>query len=131
MKRFNVYPKKGESFSLTFYRFSFDGEGFILYDSVNEASDNGFLLFENIAAICVADQPRPKRDDVRSFEIHLKGRDDPLNVFAHYFKIDPSRGVEFYVWSTGRHELKLDDFYIATSEVVSITPVGGLTKYVD
>jgi hypothetical protein len=45
--------------------------------------------------------------------------------------MDPKKGVEFYLRTLGHHELELDDFYIAAEEVVSITPVGGLTKYVD
>jgi hypothetical protein len=131
MKRFTIYPKKGESFSLTFKRFSVEDGRFVLYDSVNEASDNGFLSFENVAAICVADQERPKFDDIRSFEIRLKERPEPLNVFAHCFKIDSSKGVEFYLWNIRGRDVKLDDIYIAASEVVSIAPVSGLTKYVD
>ncbi|HXM50721.1 MAG TPA: hypothetical protein VN956_22955 [Pyrinomonadaceae bacterium] len=132
MKRFTVFPKKGDIFSVTLNRFSVDAsERFILYDSFNEASENGYLSFDNLAADCAADQPRPKRNDVRCFEVHLKGRSEPIKIFAHYFKMDPSKGVEFYFWTTGGHELKLEDFYVAMSEVVSITPVGGLTKYVD
>src|ERR1700675_4867305 len=96
MKKFEVYPKEGDIFALELKRFSFDAQRFVLYDSIDQPSDDGFLSFENVAAICVSDQPRPDWEDIRTFEVYLKNRKEPLKTFAHYFKTDTSSSVEFY-----------------------------------
>ena len=128
MKRFTIYPKKGESFSLNITRFVVEGESFVLYDSVNEPSENGFLSFENVAAILVEDQHYPIREGLRCFEIRLKNHSEPLKVFAEAFKI-VSGIVEFYFWNVRGRDKKIHEIYVAVSEVVSITPSGGLNKY--
>ena len=130
MKNFIIYPKKGESFPLTFTRFALEGERFVLYDSINEPSTNGYLSFENIAAVCIEEQRYPIREDLRRFEVRLKNQSEPLNIHADCFKIE-SGAVEFYLWNIRGRDKKIDDIYIAASEVVSITPAGGLNKYVD
>lgn len=130
MKRFTIYPKKGETFSLTFTRFALEGERFVLYDSLNESSDNGFVSFENVAAVCVEEQRHPVREDLRRFEVRLKNRAEPLEVYADCFRMI-SGAVEFYFWGTRGRDKKIDDIYVAISEVVSITPAGGLKKYVE
>lgn len=129
MKQFNVYPKRGESFAIGCKRFSFESDHFVVYDSADEPSDNGFLSFENIAAICIADQWRPRLDDVRSFQIYLKGRTEPIVIFAHYFKTDALQGVGFFWINIRGEDVKIENIYIALSEVVAILPAGGLNKY--
>lgn len=130
MKNFIIYPKKGESFSLTFTRFALEGERFVLYDSVNEPSTNGYLSFENIAAVCIEEQRYPVREDLRRFEVRLKNQSEPLNIYADCFKIE-SGAVEFYLWNIRGRDKKIDDIYIAAAEVVSIIPTGGLNRYAD
>ena len=56
MKTFVFYLKKGKRFSLLLTRFEIEGERFVLYDSVNEPSANGYLSFENVAAVCIEEQ---------------------------------------------------------------------------
>jgi hypothetical protein len=131
LRNFTVYPKKGEPFQLELRRFSFHDDTFTLYDSSDEASENGFLSFENVAAIHETNQRRPKWEDVRCFEIRLLDRSEPLKIFAHYFKSN-SPTIEFYWINTrGPDDIRIENIYIALSEVVSITPAGGLAKYVD
>lgn len=102
----------------------------MLYDSVNEPSENGYLSFENVAAVCIEEQRYPAREDLRRFEIRLKNHIEPLTIVADFFRM--SGGVvEFYLLDIRGRDLKVDDIYLASSEVVSITPVGGLNKYVD
>jgi hypothetical protein len=130
MKCFRVYPKKGEPFDLELRRFSVNDRAFTLYNSSDEPSNDGFLSFENVAAVHDTNQRRPDWEDVRCFEVRLIDRTEPLKVFAHYFKSDRPPSVEFY-WINikGPDDIRIENIYIALSEVVSITPTGGLTKY--
>jgi hypothetical protein len=131
MQTFNVYPKKGEMFTLQCHHFEFDGQQFILYEYADEPSKDGFLSRGHIAAVVAQDLTKPyDYSDARNFHIHLKNRKEPLEIPAHSFKIQPPN-VKFY-WNPVDPEtgLVLDkeikDVYIALSEVVCVTPSDGV-----
>jgi hypothetical protein len=112
-------------------KFSFQNDTFTLYDSSDEASENGFLSVENVAAIYETNQRRPPWDDIRCFEINLINRKEPLKFFAHYFKCQAPT-IEFYWINTrGPDDIRIENIYVALSEIVSLMPAGGLTKYTD
>lgn len=116
MKTFIIYPKKGESFSLIFTRFALEAERFVLYDSLNEPSENGYLSFENVAAVCIGEQRYPVREDLRRVEIRLKNQNEPLTVVADLFRMSGAV-VEFYLLNIRGRDLKVDDVSSANSNL--------------
>src|SRR5438874_9404657 len=111
LKNFTVYPKKGEPFELELRKFSFHDDTFTLYDSSDEASENGFLSFVNVAAIYETNQRRPPWDDIRCFEVYLINRREPLKFFAHYYKCK-SPTIEFYWINTrGPDDIRIENIY--------------------
>jgi hypothetical protein len=118
MQEFNVYPKEGEKFSVEFQRFEMKENGFVLYDDRNEPSKEGYLSFENVAAIIPDNQPE---EQMVCFLVYLKGQPKPAEVFACHFETEP--GISFK-WQPDAEDIA--GIYIARSEVVAIMPSDGL-----
>ncbi len=127
MNTFNVYPKRGEMFSLECSHFEFDENSFTLYDEGRSISKEGFLSFDNVAAILPADTPNPERAEL-IFKVYLKNRPQPLEVTAYSFKTDQPPSVQFFrrVYYGDNPEVLIDYVYVALSEVVAIIPSDGL-----
>jgi hypothetical protein len=129
MGKFKVYPKKGDTFDLEFYRFEYDENSFRLYDDSNSESSEGFLSFEHVAAIIPETQS--KADHVLTFLVYLKGRTEPLKINANTFDQTQQPGVKFYVRGASYRpsDIEVQYLYVATSEVVAIVPSDGLKSY--
>jgi hypothetical protein len=93
MGLFDVYLKEGKSFQLSFERFECKDDKFIIYDSANQETGEGFLLFDPVAAIVPRIQPRS--DQIEGYRIHLKN-DQHVDVHAHAFDQKHS-AVKFYI----------------------------------
>jgi hypothetical protein len=121
-----IYPKKGEPFTLEIPRFTFSENGFSLYDSAREISKDGFLSFENIAAIVPQGQSEIRRDDIL-FHVYLRNREKPLEIAATAVNTDEPPSVKFYTqyYGSGGNAL-IEHVYVALSEVVAIIPSNGL-----
>ena len=132
MQTFNVYPKKGEMFSLEFETFQLAENGFILFNNAHQASKEGFISFDNVAAIIPEQQTGLK--DMICFHVYLKDKSQPIEVFASSFDIEQESSVTF-LWQqtdivgTIIKEDVLLGIYIAPSEVVAIMPSDGLLSY--
>ncbi len=132
MPRYNIYPKKGEMFSIEIYRFELDGgqESFSLYDDADMVSNDGFLSFEDVAAIIPTDQRQAR--GLLCFRVHLKNR-PPFDVFADAFEaVEPSVIFKYQTKDITRNvisEARIPQIYVALSEVVAIVPSDGLLSY--
>lgn len=131
MGKFNIYPKKGEMFTLECYKFEYDENSFRLYDDGNSQSKEGFLSFEHVAAILPEKQSQP-RNPIH-FQVYLKGRKEPLEVIADAFDLEHPPSVRFYAKdvfiNSTPTDLEIQHLYISTSEVVAIIPSDGLKSY--
>ncbi len=107
---------------------------FLLYNESDQESTDGFLSFEDIAAIIPekywAQDPKL---NAPSFEVYLRGRSDPLKIIAHAFKREGESSRErfvFFVQKLFNHhveaEFPLDEIYVAVSEVIARIPSCGL-----
>lgn len=122
---FRIYPKKGEPFLLDFAKFDFDEGCFTLYESPNRPLNHSFLSADHVAAVVPREMESGRfRDEIR-FRIYLKNRIDPIEIIAHEFDPKRERSINFY-WLPLRHNevqrKKLENIYIAWSEVVAILP---------
>ena len=117
-------------FTLEFRRFELKGDKFILYDSSDKESKEGFLSFTNVAAIIPEQQ---RTEDALCFYVYLKGKPH-IEVFASTFEAEQEPSVTF------RHQQKdmmrnimnewpIENIYIALSEVVAIIPSDGLLSW--
>lgn len=133
MKKFKIYPKDGEPFTVEFERFEFSGKQFVFYDSANDPSKEGFASFDKVAAI-VPDPPifPQTNQSYTLFCVYLQGHEDDngeICIAAHKIDYEQEPSLIFY-WE----KFDLDSFtpvqipnvYIATKEVVAIFPSGGL-----
>jgi hypothetical protein len=134
MRTFTVYPKgKAVQFNLTFYRFEIKDKRFILYDSSDKESQDGFLSFSDVAAIIPDQNKSSYADKPIKFLVYLKDKSSPIEVFGHLFKIENDSQVIFITQQLDMlgsivHEWPLTDIYIALSEVIAIVPSGGLVS---
>lgn len=131
MARFRIYPKRGDSFILTFHRFEItkDGDRFALFNDDNVLTNDCYLSFRNIAAIIPEEQ---NEENMRCFQVHLKNRPNPLPIFATSFEEDDP--LAFYAENASSlHDVfgavdvpsktPIEGIYIALSEVIAITCV--------
>jgi hypothetical protein len=124
MNTFDVLLKEGKKFQLQFDKFDYNSNGFVLYDESHKPSEEGFLLFDAIAAIVPTSQPRS--DKIEAFRIQLKN-DQHVDIYAHSFDLKQKPSVKFYVRVTDESEPhEVINVYVATSEVIAITPAEGL-----
>lgn len=129
LKNFRVYPKNGEMLLLEWRNFEFNENSFTLYDSGNFPSKEGFLSFDNVAAILPEEQSRPRPEAI-TFRVYLKNRKEPLEIAAHALDAEQPPSVKFY-WQlqSGGGEIEnteIPEIYVALSEVVAIIPSDGL-----
>jgi hypothetical protein len=76
MKRFNVFPKKGIIFSITIQGFSLEGERsctILSMKRLTTVTSRSIMLRQFV----LPTKRAPTCDDVRCFEVHLKGRSEP------------------------------------------------------
>ena len=131
LRTFTVYPKKGEAFTIKCEHFEVKDSKFILFNDSYEASSEGFLSFDRVAAIM------PERQDDKyaiCFDVYLKDRQSPLQVFAHAFDIETGPSILFCrqdkdIRGKVMHTDPIETVYIAVSEVVAIMPADGLHKF--
>lgn len=131
--KFHIYPKEGERFEADLRKFEINasGDGFTLHDDANQITKEGYLSFYNVAAIIPV--TLQKQDDMITFLVHLRDKDNPLEIFAHAF--DVVGPVLTFLWQrtdmmgTILQEAPIDGIYIALSEVISILPADGLLSY--
>jgi len=122
LKKFTVYLKKGEPLTLEFRRFTFDADGFTVYDSYNEAVPNqAFLSIDHIAAIIPEQQ---KQSDSR-FKVILRNGQS-FEVAAEILKTDQPPSIRFYWQQYPPQQEEIQNIYVVLSEVVAIMPVNGL-----
>lgn len=122
MAVFDIYLKKGRSFSLTFERFEHRDNNFSIYESANQQTSEGFLLFDAVAAI--VPQIQPRSNEIEGYRVYLKN-DQHVDIHAHAFD-DKHPSVKFYVrLSDAGEPREVKNVYVATSEVIAITPVQG------
>ncbi|MDQ3652689.1 MAG: hypothetical protein M3458_20910 [Acidobacteriota bacterium] len=132
LKTFIVYPKEGMRLLLEFETFQIIEGGFILYNDAVQPSKEGFLSFDNVAAIVPEQQAN--MPGMIGFHIYLKNKPQPLEIFAHSFDTEQKPSVIFY-WqrenSVGTiiKEEALLGIYVALSEVVAIMPSDGLLSF--
>jgi hypothetical protein len=120
---FNVYLKGGEMMPLEFRRFHFTGSRFIVYDSNDSFVTDAFISFDNVAAIIPQEQEH-KIGEAR-FKVYMKDMTDPLEIVAHSFSADIGSNIIFW-WGSGPRLSKIEDVYIARSEVLAIMPAEGI-----
>jgi len=122
LKKFTAYLKKGEPLTLEFRRFTFDSNGFTVYDSYNEAVPNrAFLSSDHIAAII----PEEQRESDSRFKVTLRNGQS-FEVVAEIFNIDQPPSVRFCWQQYSHRQEEIQNIYVALSEVVAIMPVKGL-----
>ena len=133
MQTFTVYPKEGETFPIHIYKFEVSGSGehFTLYDDSSNESYEGYLSFEDIAAI-VPDGLRERQGDI-CFLVYLKNRAEPLKIYANAFE-DAAPSLVFKrhqkdIMRRPYDEYTLDGIYIAVSEVIAVIPADGLLSH--
>jgi hypothetical protein len=119
MRKFKVYPKDGEnSFLVEMERFEMKGNSFVLYDERDESSKEGYLSYENVAAIIPDHQLKEK---MVCFHVYLKGQSKPAEVYALYLETEPDISFKW-----GLDSQAIIGIYVARSEVVAIMPSDGL-----
>ena len=84
MNTFDVLLKEGKKFQLQFDKFDYNSNAFVLYDESHKPSDEGFLLFDTVAAIVPTSQPRS--DKIEPFRVQLKN-DQHVDIYAHSFDL--------------------------------------------
>lgn len=101
----------------------------VLYGEFGTGLKDGFLSFENIAAI-IPDNLPSKRSHIMGirdpipFRLHLKKKPEPLEIIADSWD-STDRGVKFFMKMFGSDQIidhELPNLYIALSEVVAIIP---------
>jgi hypothetical protein len=117
---FIIYLKEGGTLTLEFSRFQVDGNSFIVYDRFDQAANESFISFDNVAAIVPLKQ---SQRDWR-FKVHLK-TGSSFEVSADLFKTTDGR-LQFYRHNHPREDLVLENLYVALSEVVLIMPASFL-----
>jgi hypothetical protein len=133
MQTFTIYPKEGESFTAEIYKLepAATGEAFALYDDSDTLTSEGYLSFENIAAV-IPEGLKEQQGDV-CFLVYLKNRKEPFKVYAHAF--DPDE--PFLVFKrqskdalrVSYQEWRIDGLFFALSEVIAVLPADGLLSY--
>ncbi|HZT58168.1 MAG TPA: hypothetical protein VFA21_06015 [Pyrinomonadaceae bacterium] len=123
--KFNIYPKKGDMFTLEFRRFTFNENSFTLYDEGDSVNKDGFLSFDNIAAIMPQEQGG-QSSNALTFKVYLKNRTEPLEVIAYGVNTEEPPSAKFYGRFYGHGDVPLNHVFIALSEVVAIIPSDGL-----
>lgn len=113
---FIIYLKEGGTLTLEFSRFEVDGNSFIVYDRFNEAANEYFISFDNVAAIVPLKQ---SQRDLR-FKVLLKSGSS-FEILADLFKTTDGR-LQFYRHNHPREDLLLENLYVALSEIVAIMP---------
>ncbi len=129
MARFNIYPKDGEKFILTFHRFELaaHGESFTLFNDDDQQTGDAFLSLDNMAAIVPEEQPQ----NTKCFSVHLRNK-EPFPVYAEEFK-ENEPTVDFYAEREPPFDLRdmvsvsvpstrspIKNVYVALSEVIAI-----------
>ena len=140
MRTFYIYPIKSNDapIQLKFQRFIFTGDRFVLFDYADKASSLGYLNADNVAAIHIPSKASDHERQYpipRIFHVHLLGRPNPLEVYAHYFQVSDSQ-LEFFTKYPAHREhssttisLKNEETYIKLSEVVAVIPSDGLEYF--
>jgi len=121
---FNIVLKKGERFQLTFDRFTYENNEFILYNDIHHPSEEAFLRFDAVSAIFPADQPQS--DKIEPFRIRLTN-DEQVDIYGHVFDMLKPPSIRFHVRRTLDGQLyEVKNVYVAISEVIGIAPAEGL-----
>jgi hypothetical protein len=124
MNTFDIVLKEGTRFQLQFDKFECTAKEFLLYDEAHEPSKEAFLLFNAVAAIVPADQPRS--DKIEPFRVHLTN-DEHVDIYAPVFDMSQPPSLKFHVRRTLSGELfEVKNVYVAISEVIAIAPAEGL-----
>jgi len=141
MQTFKVYPKRisstgnDERFDFTCERFEIKDEQFILYNSTDKESAEGFISFKDVAAI-LPDQGENYyhfHGKPLTFLVYLRNRSKPLEISADAFRIEGSCVVFLAQRPDSLGQVEADrplpGIYIALSEVIAITPSDGLQTW--
>lgn len=124
MTNFTVYLKRGDSFKMSCANIEYAYDTFILYDSANQKSEEGYLSFKAVAAIIPDEQPR--QDQIEAYRVQLKNNQH-VDVYAHSFDLKAKPSVKFYLkLSDAGEPREVKNVYVATSEVIAIIPAQGL-----
>jgi hypothetical protein len=128
-RKFTIYTKEGEVFTLEFYRFEYTGEGFTLFNDSDQPSKDGFLSADTVAAVIPQTQTEP-RDGAVVFNVYLNKHKEAVRVVADSFERD---GAVFkFYWRRypgGDARVEVENVYVAASEVVAISDEKGLRKF--
>lgn len=131
MTTYKIYPKEGaKDFQLTeCTSFEFDGQAFKFYDTYGQESENVFASVDHIAAIIPEGQGEIQGNG-RIFLVYLRERKNPIKVKAAIFdRTDPTLSFYWLQHSGGGIEaVRLNNFYVALSEVVAVFPEEGLKE---
>jgi hypothetical protein len=134
MRTFTVYPKgKAEPFDLPCNRFEIKDERFILYDSSDQESQDGFLSFSEVTAIIPDQNKSSYADKPIKFLVYLKDKNQPVEVYCSAFKINNDSNIVFVtqrrdIMHNIVDEWPISDVYVALSEVIAIVPSDGLVR---
>jgi lipopolysaccharide assembly outer membrane protein LptD (OstA) len=129
---FKIYPKEGKMFTLEFRRFELNGQQFTLYNEADETTSDGFLSYWNVAAIIPERIHKRNHShlfpDAVDFRIYLKSS-ETFEINADSCDTTHPSSVKFFTKFYIDDQIKdveVPYIYIALSEVVAITPSGGL-----
>lgn len=136
MQAFNIYPTKGDMFTLEFHHFELRHPEFVLYNDTHKESRAGYLSLENIAAVIPASFPEVRSQlyheaEPITFCVYLKGRkpEDAIRITAFVCDASQPPSVQFFWKLFVKNKFEdhlIPNIYVATSEVVAIMPLGGL-----
>ena len=112
-----VFPKRGESFVIELDHFEIHEERFVLYARHNEIAEDRYLSFSDVAAVVPANQ---QQANTQFFVLLRNGRN--LKIWANRFALD-GQIVKFYVRSYDQQEKEITEVFVASREVISITPI--------
>jgi hypothetical protein len=121
-----IYPKEGDEFPFECEKIVAGSNGFILHDSHAKPSKQGFLSFDQIAAI---DPVTTKGADTICFQVYLRNRSKPIKIFAHAFTTEPSISFQLHRKDGARNVIDvrtIEGIYVDPSELIAVLPLDGL-----
>ncbi len=130
MRKFTVYPKEGEDFTIEVTKLEATPDGFVLYDYGERPTTDGFLSPNNIAAI-IPEGVSQEREHMICFLVHLKER-PPFKVYAESFDTEPNVAFKHHhseTYGVPVSKVPVEGIYILLSEVVAIVPADGVGLY--
>lgn len=94
MEGFNVYPKDGKGFSMTFEGFELKEREFTFFNAGSQLSNEAFVSFADVAAIVPEHQFLDGGLD--PFQVYLRKRNKAIQIYAETFDIRQKSTVKLY-----------------------------------